>query len=374
MNSFGKRLRLTIFGESHGPGVGVVLDGVPPGLAIDAPALQRDLDLRRPGKPLTSARRERDIPEILSGTFNGHTTGAPLCIFIRNEDADSRPYEATARMPRPGHADYTAHVAARGHNDPRGGGHTSGRLTAPLVAAGTIASQILAPHGIRCAAHLQQVHDLAGPAGTTNVTTMLKRVPRSTVMTAHTDLEDAFAARIREARKAGDSLGGAVEFAADDLPAGLGEPFFDSIESHLAHLLFAVPAVKGVEFGAGFAAAAMRGSEHNDPFLAVAGKVATATNHAGGILGGRSSGMPIWGRVAIKPTSTLPGRDQATVDLETMEGATLRATGRHDPCIAVRAVPVVQACLRIALAEFALGAEEAGLLPRRPQATSRPSR
>ncbi len=364
MNSFGRRFRLSLFGESHGAGVGVVVDGVPPGLALDNAVLQRDLDMRRPGQsPLVSQRDEPDVPEILSGVFAGRTTGAPVCVFIANRDADARPYRESGNLPRPGHADFPNMVWSSGYNDPNGGGHASGRLTAPLVAAGTIADLILQPHQIRCAAHLHQVHDLVGPRYAMAVTEILQRVPQSMVFTAHADLENTMVEHIMDARRAGDSLGGVVEFMADGMPTGLGDPLFDSIESQLAHLLFSIPAVKGVEFGSGFAAAAMRGSEHNDPFVVAGGRVAASSNHAGGILGGRTSGMPITGHVAIKPTSSLPGRDQQTVNLDTMQPATLRTTGRHDPCIAVRAVPVVQASLRIVLADFVLQARQEGILP-----------
>jgi len=364
MNTFGSRFRLSLFGESHGHGVGVVLDGVPAGLALDAALVNRDLALRRPGRsPLVSQRRETDAAQLLSGTYKGRSTGAPLCIWIPNEDADEDAYANVARTPRPGHADYPAAVASHGFFDPRGGGHASGRLTAPLVAAGAVASLILKPHGIRCAAHLHAVGEVAGPAYAHAVASLLKRVPRSQLFTAHGDLEDAFAAAILSARKDADSVGGVVEFAADGLPPGLGDPFFASVESQLAALLFSVPAVKGVEFGAGFAAATMRGSQHNDAFSFDKGKVTTRTNHAGGILGGRTTGSPILGHVAIKPASTLPGRAQETVDLEARKDATLRMTGRHDPCIAIRAVPAVQACLRIVLADFVLLARQEGLLP-----------
>ncbi len=361
MNSFGRRFRLSLFGESHGAGVGALLDGVPPGLALDEGILRKDLDARRPGASrLTSQRREPDEPRILSGTYRDRTTGAPLAVWIENRDADSKPYEKAAHLLRPGHADWPSHVASQGFHDPRGGGHNSGRLTAGLVAAGTVAGLILEPLGITCAAHLHQVGDLAGPRNAHSAAAMLRRVPRSPVHTAHKDLEARFVSAIETARKAQDSVGGAVEFAAEGLPAGLGDPIMDGAESLLAHLLFSVPAVKGVEFGEGFAAAAMHGSEHNDPYTVRRGKVVPTTNHAGGSLGGRTTGAPLTGRVAVKPASSifLP---QKTVDIATGKPATLRLTGRHDPCIAVRAVPVVQACLRIALADLVLMGREQGV-------------
>ncbi|HUR62292.1 MAG TPA: chorismate synthase [Candidatus Thermoplasmatota archaeon] len=358
MNQFGRHFRLSLFGESHGPGVGVVLDGVPPGRPLDVAAMQADLDRRRPGaSSLTSQRQEPDVPRILSGVHGGRTTGAPLCVWIENRDADSRPYESTARVPRPGHADWVDHAWSQGFSDPRGGGHASGRLTAPLVAAGAVA-RLLLP-GIQVAAHLHQVRDIAGPPNALCAADMAAGASRSRLATAHGGLEDSFVAAIEEARRGQDSVGGVVEFVAEGVPLGLGDPFFDAVESTLAHLLFAVPAVKGVEFGEGFAAAGMPGSVHNDPYEVRDGGVAPASNHAGGILGGRTTGEALRGRVAFKPTSTLPGRPQQSVDLDTLVPVTLRATGRHDPCIAIRAVPVVEACVRIVLADHLLGSTRA---------------
>lgn len=363
MNSFGIRYRLALFGESHGKGVGVVVDGVPAGLPIDSVRLQADLDARRPGSSaLVSQRQETDAFELLSGVLDGDATGAPLCVWIPNRDADPRPYAQTARLPRPGHADWTALGWSRGYADLRGGGHASGRLTAPLVAAGSIAQGILDRHGIQCAAHLHQAGDVAGPAMGLDAATMLGRVGTSLVHTAHTGLESEFTALFERLRRDRDSVGGVVEFVASGVPPFLGDPFFESIESHLAHLLFSVPAVKGVDFGAGFQAAAMRGSQHNDPFVLQDGQVATASNNAGGILGGRTTGADLRGRVAVKPTSSLPGRPQRTVDLESMQEVDLESKGRHDPCVAIRAVPVVQACLRIVLADFVLQAYQEGHL------------
>jgi len=361
LNQWGERFRLSLFGESHGAGVGVVVDGVPPGIPLTPADLQKDLDQRRPGKSdLTSARREDDRAEILSGTLEGHTTGAPICVWIANQDVRSQDYEAIAKTPRPGHADWVNHVWSKGHADLRGGGHSSGRLTAPLVAAGTIAQRILGP-SIQCAAHLHQVGNRAGPPYAHGAAHLLRQVPQSPIYTGHAELERDFTTLIEQARKDLDSIGGILEFVADGVPVAWGDPFFDSLESTLSHLLFAIPAVKGVEFGAGFAAASMHGSEHNDPYVVRDGHVHAATNHAGGILGGRTTGESLRGRVAIKPASSLPGRPQASVDLETLQPAELRLKGRHDPCIAIRAVPVVQACLRIALADLALLARQQGV-------------
>ncbi|HEX2066827.1 MAG TPA: chorismate synthase [Candidatus Thermoplasmatota archaeon] len=356
MNQFGRCFRLSLFGESHGPGVGVVVDGVPPGLPLDGAFLQADLDRRRPGaSALVSQRREPDAARILSGTFEGRTTGAPVCVWIENQDADGRPYAAARHVPRPGHADWTEHARAQGFNDPRGGGHASGRLTAPLVAAGALARLALGP-SIQVAAHLHHVGVHAGPQDALDAKRMAEGAAASPVFTAHRALEGQFMAAIEAARRDRDSVGGVVEFVVEGLPVGLGEPFFDSVESKLAHLLFAIPAAKGVEFGAGFGAARLRGSQHNDAYTVRDGRVAPASNHAGGALGGRTTGEPLRGRVAFKPTSTLPGRPQPSVDLRTLEPAELAMAGRHDPCIAVRAVPVVEACVRIALADLLLAA------------------
>jgi chorismate synthase len=366
MNTFGRLLRLSLFGESHGAGVGVLLDGVPPGLPVDEARLQKALDARRPGTSLlVSQRREPDVPRILSGVLGGRATGAPVCVWIANEDAQSKPYRDLARTPRPGHADWVNQVWSGGHADLRGGGHSSGRLTAGLVVAGSLAQAILDPLGVKVAAHLHQVGELAGKPGSRTATAMLRAVPRSPVHTAHKSLEGKFAQAIERARRAGDSVGGVVEFRAEGLPVGLGDPIVDSLESTISHLLFAVPAVKGVSFGAGFAAAAMRGSRHNDPYTVRGGKVTPVSNHAGGILGGRSSGAPLWGHAAIKPASSI-FVPQRTVDLKTRRPATLKLTGRHDPCIAIRAVPVVQACLSFALADAVLLGRSQGLAGTKP--------
>lgn len=354
MNTLGSSLRIHLFGESHGRGVGVVMDGLPPGLPIEEGRIQAALDSRRPGQgPLASPRNEADRLEILSGALDGHATGAPLALWIANTDARSKHYDRLRAVPRPGHADWTAFVRHRGHNDGRGGGHFSGRLTAPLVAAGAIAATLLEGSGVQVAAHLHGVGARAGPAGEVDVATM-RLASAGQVKTAHDGLAESFVVDILAARKKRDSLGGVVEFRAEGLPVGIGEPFADSIESVLGHALFAIPAVKGVSFGAGFAAATMRGSENNDPWLPDgSGGLRPASNNAGGILGGLSTGAPIWGHVAIKPTSSifLP---QQSVDLRTGEPAILELAGRHDPIIAIRAVPVVAAVVSLGLADLLL--------------------
>ncbi len=373
MNRFGRRFAISLFGESHGAGVGVVVDGVPAGLPFNLAAIQSALDARRPGGALTSQRQESDRAEILSGVLAAHATAAPLCIFIRNEDTQSADYRDVGRVPRPGHADFTADAATRGFADLRGGGHLSGRLTAPIVAAGAIAQFILDQHGIVCAAHLQQVGQAAAPEIPLDAGSMLTLASKSVLHTAHVSAEETFRSIIETARKDKDSVGGVVDFVVEGLPAGLGDPYFDSVESLLAHLLFSIPAVKAVEFGSGFAGAAARGSANNDAFIVRGvkekgagtqekGAVMPRTNNAGGILGGRTTGAPLRGRVGIKPASSI-AQQQDSVDLDTLAPVTVEVKGRHDPCIAIRAVPVVRAALQVVLADLVLQARQDGLLP-----------
>jgi len=312
--------RVHIFGESHGPGVGVVLDGCPAGLGLAEGDFEADLERRRAGRRGTTARREPDRPEILSGIFEGRTTGAPVLVRFANEAPDPAAYERLRTTPRPGHADLPAWIKSGGWNDFRGGGHFSGRLTVGLVAAGTVAKKIASP--VRIAARLVE----AGGSGD-------------------------IAAATDRAVAAGETIGGVVECQALDVPAGLGEPFFDSVESCLAHLLFAIPAVKGVEFGAGFAAARMTGETSNDPIVASDGR--TLTNNAGGIGGGVTNGNPLVFRVAFKPAASI-ARPQRTVDLATGGPAEVVAAGRHDACIALRAPVIVEAAAAIVLADLLL--------------------
>lgn len=320
MDRFGRLFSVTLFGESHGPAVGVVIDGCPPGLPLAPGELERAMQRRRGGAPGTTPRREPDIPEIVSGVHEGYTTGSPITLMIRNTNVRSRDYDKLKDIPRPGHADYVARVKYRGYADPRGGGHFSGRLTAGLVAAGVVAVKIL--EGVTITATLVEVG-------------------------GSRDIEKAVA----EAVAQHDSVGGLIEGRVEGLPPGLGEPFFDGVEAVLAHALFSIPAVKGVEFGAGFAAARMRGSEHNDPLVALDGT--TATNHAGGINGGITNGNPLLFRLAVKPTSSI-GRPQKTINLATGEMEELTIEGRHDACIALRVPPVVEAVTAITLADLML--------------------
>ena len=343
-SEFGRLIKISVFGQSHGEAIGVVIDGLPAGEAVDMEELAAFLDRRRPGKsPLSTSRQEADAPEFLSGLVDGVTCGAPLCAVIRNSGQRSGDYRELAQRPRPAHADYTARVKWGGHADMRGGGHFSGRLTAPLCIAGGIAKQILARRGVHVGAHLAAVgtvEDAPFPLYTSPA--LFAAVAAKQLPVIDDGAGERMQALILTARQEQDSVGGVVECAAVGLPAGLGEPMFGGVENRLAAALFGIPAVKGVEFGAGFAAARLRGSEANDPFVLQDGEVRTAGNHAGGILGGITDGMPVVARVAVKPTSSI-ARPQRTVDLAAMEETELSIHGRHDPCIAHRAVPVVEA-------------------------------
>ena len=352
MNTFGTRYRTTIFGTSHGPFVGCTIEGLPAGTRVDASVVQSQLDRRRPGQSLlTSQRKEEDRVEFSGGIADGVATGEPIVAIIRNEDVQSKSYANVARIPRPGHGDFAAFMKYGGKSDLRGGGQLSGRMTAPLVVSGAIARQPLAPKGIRFLAHAAQIGRVsARPVTPQEIEANVERTP---VRCADLDAADRMIAEIEAARKDRDSVGGVIEGLVTGLPAGVGEPFFDSVESNLAHLLFSVPAVKGVEFGAGFRAAAMRGSEHNDPFDVEAGRVVTATNHAGGILGGITNGMPVTFRVVVKPTASI-AKSQRSVDLETMKSTEVVVTGRHDPCIVPRAVPVVENAAAMAVFDLML--------------------
>lgn len=354
-SDFGKTLRVGVFGESHGAAIGVTVDGLPAGERIDMDELQAFLDRRRPGKnPLSTMRRETDVPEFLSGLRDGVTCGTPLCAVIHNSDQHSADYAELADKPRPSHADYTAWVKWRGQADMRGGGHFSGRLTAPLCVAGGIAGQILARRGVFVGAHLAAVgteEDETFPLHPTG------ELFRAVAAKPFPTLSDAAGERMQrvilDAREAQDSVGGIIECSAIGLPAGVGEPMFDGVENRLAAALFGIPAVKGVEFGAGFGSARLRGSENNDALRVENGRVVTETNRAGGILGGITNSMPLTLRVGIKPTPSI-GQKQKTVSLSRMENTELTVHGRHDPCIAHRAVPVVEAVTACVLLDLLL--------------------
>ncbi len=354
-SEFGKILKVSVFGQSHGTAIGVNIDGLPAGEKIDLEELQRFLDRRRPGKnKLSTARNEGDVPEILSGLLDGKTCGAPLCAVIRNSDQHSKDYAELADKPRPGHADYTAWVKWKGHADMRGGGHFSGRLTAPLCIAGGIAKQILARRGIYVGAHLRGVGGVAdAPFPLTPTPELFEEVIRKPFPVLDDKAGETMQAVILSVKEYLDSVGGVVECAAIGLPAGLGDPMFDGVENRLAAALFGIPAVKGVEFGAGFGAAAVLGSSNNDSFLVKDGNIVTETNHAGGVLGGITTGMPLVLQAAFKPTPSI-AKQQQTVSLSAMENTDLEIHGRHDPCIAHRAVPVVEAVTACVLLDLLL--------------------
>ncbi len=322
MDSFGNKFRITLFGESHGPAVGVVMDGVMPGITLSQDDFMADIDRRRSGAAGTTARRESDRPEILSGVYNGFTTGAPLTVVFRNEDTRPGDYGRFVRQPRPGHADWTARVRYNGFNDPRGGGHFSGRLTLPLVAAGVVAKKMLGD-GVRICAEIIRVG-----------------------MEFEKHLIDEV---IREAAERGDTVGGCLKCTVDGFPAGRGEPFFDSVESVISHIVFSIPGIKGVDFGAGFSSSVRYGSDINDTIISTDGK--TSTNNAGGINGGITNGNQIEMFVAVRPAASI-AIEQQTMNMETGCIDPLTIEGRHDTCIALRMPVIVEAAVAIALVQF----------------------
>ena len=327
-SSYGDNFRISIFGESHAAAIGVTIEGLPAGSPIDSGKLQAFLDRRAPGRDaLSTSRREADAPEFLCGVKNGIATGAPITAIIRNSDMRSKDYANLANIPRPGHADYPADVKFAGHQDRAGGGHFSGRLTAPLCIAGGIALQQIERLGVSVSARAVRIGGETDP--------------------------NRMKVAIAVARDAGDSVGGVVEAEVRGLPAGIGDPMFGGLENRIAQIVFGIPAVKGIEFGEGFAVADLKGSENNDPYGVVDGKVVALTNHAGGILGGISTGAPVVFRVAFKPTPSI-AKEQDSVDLEKMEPAKLVVKGRHDPCVVLRAVPCVEAAAAIAVYDAVL--------------------
>lgn len=353
MSSFwNNRITFSIFGESHGPAIGIVIDNLPPGEYIDKEKLLQFMARRAPRKDgTTTPRGEKDLPEIMSGVLNDRTTGAPLCAMIQNTDTRSKDYSNLARLPRPGHADYTGAMRYQGFNDVRGGGHFSGRLTAPLCFAGAVCGQILERRGIYTGAHVASIHGIKDSMfSPTQVTKADLLAVREKAFPVIDDVRgEAMRADILKAREGGESLGGIIECAAVNVPAGIGSPMFEGLENSIAQLIFGIPAVKGLEFGAGFKVAEMVGSQDNDTFyIDENGHVKTRTNNHGGILGGISSGMPITLNVAIKPTASI-SKPQETVDFRAKTNEILEIKGRHDPCIVARAVPCVEAAVNIAL-------------------------
>jgi chorismate synthase len=359
-NSIGKEFVVTTFGESHGKVVGVVVDGCPAGLALSEKDFQEELDRRIPAEPkIVSARVEKDTAKILSGVFNGFTTGAPIALTVENKETNSSDYEAIKDLPRPGHSDYSARVKYGGFNDYRGGGRFSGRVTVALIMAGAIAKKLLSRFDVDVLAYTSAIGQVKADRKFSVEEIRKNRYAAPTRcpnLVCGEQMEEA----IVNAKKEGDSLGGTIECLALGMPVGVGDPLFDSLDADLAKALFAVPAVKGVEFGAGFAAAELTGSENNDEFLLENGRVATSTENAGGILGGLSNGMPIMIRAAIKPTPSI-AKEQKTVNLSTMENAALSVKGRHDPCVVPKAVPAIEAAVAITLADHLI---RSGFIPK----------
>lgn len=350
---YGQHIHVTIFGQSHADGIGVTIDGLPAGLPIDMEALARFTARRAPGKqPYATARRESDLPEFLCGVVNGHTCGAPITAIIRNTNTRSADYSELRDKPRPAHADYTAAVKYGGWQDVAGGGHFSGRLTASLCIAGGICLQLLQRVGVSVAAHIAAVGSVADrpfdPMGETPE--VFARLNTGDFPVLEEAVAQQMCVAIEQARAQADSVGGVVECMIQGVPAGLGDPMFDGLENRLAQILFGIPAVKGVEFGNGFGAALLTGSQNNDAWCMQNGSVQTATNRHGGILGGISSGMPIVFRAAFKPTPSI-GQVQQTVSLSEQCNTELTVHGRHDPCIVPRAVPCVEAAAAIALVD-----------------------
>ncbi len=351
--TFGQKFKIHVFGESHGNCVGVIIEGCPPGFGIDLEAIQSDLDHRRPGQgKLTSARREMDSISVLSGLFDGMTTEAPLVMTIPNTDANSSHYDNLKDTPRPGTADYTARIKYNGKNDYRGSGVFSGRMTAALVAAGSVAKQLLAGAGIEVIAHVVQVGNVKIHTPATNQE-IRSQTYANAVRCADHKISFEMAKEIARVKRQGDSIGGIIECRILGVPVGVGEPLFGSIESVVSQAMFAIPGAKGIEFGAGFSSAASQGSQNNDPLAIQNGKVILLKNDAGGILGGISNGQPIVFRLAFKPTPSIAG-PQSTVNLETGQNTEIRIKGRHDPCIVPRAVPVVECLAAVVIADLVM--------------------
>ena len=359
-NSIGKEFVVTSFGESHGKSVGVTIDGCPAGLALTEADVQAEVDRRIPKQPkIVSERIEKDKVQIQSGVFNGFTTGAPITITVANKDVDSSDYEAMKDLPRPGHADYTARMKYGGFNDYRGAGRFSGRITVALIMAGVVAKRLLNQFQVDVFAYTKAIGNvkLDKPLSYEEVRS---RRYETAVRCPDPECAKAMEEAIVAARKESDSLGGIIEIIAANVPVGVGEPLFDALDADIAKALFTLPAVKGVEFGAGFKAAQLKGSENNDAFQLVGGNVATSTNNHGGVLGGISSGMPIVVRIAVKPTPSI-AKEQQTVALSTMENATLRVVGRHDPCVVPKAVPAAESAVAITLADHMI---RGGFIPK----------
>lgn len=357
-DSIGKLFTVTSYGESHGKCIGVIVDGCPAGLEVDDDDIQSEVDKRRAGKGAASTdRNEKDRVEILSGISDGLTTGAPVCLMIRNEDVDDSDYEKIKNKLRPGHADYTAYMKYGAHHDWRGGGRFSGRITTGFVMAGALAKKALSTIGTEIIAHTVEIGGIVARADSYEE---VKKAINNPLRCADAAASKKMNRLINEVKKQGDSLGGIIEGVAVNVPVGLGEPVFDNLDGELAKALLAVPAVKGVEFGTGFTSARLKGSQNNDPFRVKGKRIVTTSNNSGGINGGISNGMPLVVRVAVKPTSSI-AIEQNTVDISKMKNTTITVGGRHDVCIVPRAVVVVEAMMAVTLCDFAM---RAGIIPR----------
>jgi len=356
---WGKNIKISIFGESHGPLIGVTIDGIPSGIKLDMGYISKEMKRRKPGRSMTTPRKEDDNVEIVSGIFNGFTTGTPLTATIKNKDINSAHYTDCENIPRPSHADYTGMLRYNNFNDKRGGGHFSGRLTAPIVFAGSILRLALEEHGIVIGSHLKSIQSIEDKSfdmckEDIPLISLLRNMDLPVI---DTDIIKEIENILADVSKSGDSVGGVIEGIVYNLPAGLGDPIFHSIESLLSSIFFSIPGVKGVEFGAGFSIASMQGSLANDAYCNQNGNIRTTTNNNGGIVGGISNGMPIIWRVAMKPTPSI-SLPQKSLNLETLEPAELSIVGRHDPCIAIRAVPVLEAACAIAIFDILLSHKE----------------
>lgn len=352
--TFGKLFQVTLFGESHSESIGIVLDGVPAGIALDMEQMEKEMKRRAPGQnQFSTPRAESDMPKLQSGVFEGRTTGTPICAVIPNTNTRSKDYNPDVL--RPSHADFTGMVRYNGYGDYRGGGHFSGRLTAPLVFAGAVAKQVLKECGVEIFAHIQNIGRVTDASffDASLTAESLKNLQNETLPVLDKEKAPLMEAEILAAKEQADSVGGSVEAMICGLPAGLGSPFFDSVESRIAHMLFSVPAIKAVEFGIGKEFASLRGSEANDPFCLEDGKVKTKTNHNGGINGGITNGMPVFVTATVKPTPSI-GKPQETVNIKEKREVTYSVCGRHDPCIVQRAVPVIEAALAIVTLDLIL--------------------
>ena len=359
-NSIGKEFVVTCFGESHGRCVGATIDGCPAGLPFSEEDIQKELDKRLPkNEEIVSTRREKDTIELLSGIYEGFTTGAPICVLVWNKEVNSDDYDAIKHTPRPGHADYPVRIKYLGFNDHRGGGRFSGRLTVAFIMAGAIAKKLLQLAGIEVFAYTTEIGGVKMQV-TPSIESIKSNTYESSVRCPDSQVALKMEEAILNAKNEGDSVGGIIECVASNVLPGIGEPLFDSLDAELAKMLFDVPAVKGVEFGIGFEVAQLKGSDNNDSYVMRNGEVEAVTNNAGGVLGGLSSGMPVVVRVAIKPTPSI-SKEQKTVDLLNMVDTTVQVKGRHDPCIVPKAVPVIEASVAVVLLDQLL---RAGLIPK----------